>query len=220
MSPFLLFAGKTQLVREAVTRLVYACMLQTGFFIQSAGSEPGGNVIAVETTEGPMIGINATLALQMVNFLLLLYLLYRFCYKPILGFLDARSQEVKDTLDGADQTKQEAEGLFERYKEKMDGSEEESADIIRNAVNEGDQQKREIIAAAKEEARTMVEDAKQDILREQRKAIKELREETINLSLMAASRIIQHKLTEEDDRKLVTRFIDDLEELDAGKIDS
>ncbi len=177
-------------------------------------------MIAVETTEGPMIGINATLALQMVNFLLLLYLLYRFCYKPILGFLDARSQEVKDTLDGADQTKQEAEGLFERYKEKMDGSEEESADIIRNAVNEGDQQKREIIAAAKEEARTMVEDAKQDILREQRKAIKELREETINLSLMAASRIIQHKLTEEDDRKLVTRFIDDLEELDAGKIDS
>ncbi len=220
MSPFVLFAGKAQLVREAVTRLLYACMLQTGLFIQSAGSEPGGNVIAVEMTEGPMIGINATLALQMINFLLLLYLLYRFCYKPILGFLDARSQEVKDTLDGAEQTKQEAQGLLERYQGKMDGSEEESADIIRNAINEGDQQKREIITTAKKEARTMVEDAKQDILREQRKAVKELREETINLSLMAASRIIQHKLTEEDDRKLVTRFIDDLEELDAGKIDS
>ena len=188
------------------------------FFAQASGT--GDNLLAAETTEGPMIGINATLFIQVINFLLLLYLLYRFCYKPFLAFLDTRSKDVEETLVGAEQTRQEANELFQQYKEKMEGSNEEASDIVRNAVNEGDQQKKEIIAAAKAEARTMVEEAKQDILREQRKAIRDLREETINLSLMAASRILDQKLTNEDDKKLVAKFIDELEGLDARKIDS
>ncbi|MDP7422799.1 MAG: F0F1 ATP synthase subunit B [bacterium] len=188
------------------------------FFAQASGT--GDNLVAAEATEGPMIGINATLFIQVINFLLLLYLLYRFCYKPFLAFLDTRSKDVEETLVGAEQTRQEANELFQQYKEKMEGSNEEASDIVRNAVNEGDQQKKEIIAAAKAEARTMVEEAKQDILREQRKAIRDLREETINLSLMAASRILDQKLTKEDDKKLVAKFIDELEGLDARKIDS
>jgi F-type H+-transporting ATPase subunit b len=131
---------------------------------------------------------------QAVAFGLLVFLLYRFAYKPVLGMLDQRADRIKESIAQAEQIKQELANTQRRNEEAMQTARLEAQELIRNAQTTSQR----TIAAAQEEAQRqrekMLEDARAQIGSETERAKLELRHEVGRLAVLAATRVIGSEL--------------------------
>ncbi len=112
-----------------------------------------------------------TVLAQIVNFLVLVWLLKRFLYKPILSAIDAREKHVVDQLAEAASNKAEAERQLKDLRRKNEVFEQQRDDLLRQAASEARVERRKLIAEAREEA---------DLLRVKRQEM--LRNEQLNLN--------------------------------------
>jgi F-type H+-transporting ATPase subunit b len=146
-----------------------------------------------------------------VTFLLLVTLLARFAWRPLLQALDRRQAQIKQSLDDAQQAKLELERL-----------QQESAQIIRQARAEAEQLvstsrayaeklKDEIKAKARADADLIVQNAERQIQTETRRALEQIRVEAADLSVMIASKLIQRNLTKEDNARLIEQALQQVE---------
>ena len=142
-----------------------------------------------------------------INFLVLLAILYKFLYKPILNVLDSRKKEIADNLSRAEASKKEAEELLENYRKQIENASREAAEIIANANKAAEEAKNEIIIQAREEAAALTEKARQTIEREKEKALAEVRDEIATLAVLAAGKVLEKSISVEDHDKMVRDFI-------------
>lgn len=152
--------------------------------------------------------------LQMANFLLLFAVLRVFAWKKILSFLDKR----KELIAGQFQHIREGQDVIVRlkgeYEEKISGVDKEAQKIIQGAVEEGRKITEEIRKDAYLQSQMVIETARQEIKYELNKAKEELKDKIVDISISAAETVIQEKLTEKDDRKIVREFIDKIESME------
>lgn len=148
---------------------------------------------------------NATILMQMINFLLLLVLLRLVAYKPLLKVLEERQKYVANTIAQAENQRAEAEKIKAEYEAEMRRAREQAQAIIERATKAGEEQAQEIIAQAKAEAERVKESALADIQREREKAIAELRDQVASLALLVAGKVIREGL----DAKAHERLIQD-----------
>jgi len=151
---------------------------------------------------------------QIVNFLLLLFLLRIFFWKRILKILDARKSRIASELARIEETKQEVERLRLEYQKHLDSIDEESRARIEEALKKGRMLVDEMRKEAHDQAQKMVEAAKQDIRYKIAKAKEEVKEQLIDLTIKATQNLISEKLTPDDDKKIVEDF---LREVDKTK---
>jgi F-type H+-transporting ATPase subunit b len=151
---------------------------------------------------------------QIVNFLLLLFLLRIFFWKRILKILDERKERIASELTRIEETKQEVERLRLEYQKHLDLIDEESRVRIEEALEKGRMLVDEMRKEAHDEAQKMVEAAKQDIRYKIAKAKEEVKEQLIDLTIKATQNLISEKLTADDDKKIVEDF---LREVDKTK---
>jgi F-type H+-transporting ATPase subunit b len=141
------------------------------------------------------LGLDPLLLLwQALAFGLLVFLLYRFAYKPVLNMLDQRTERIRESIAQAEQIKQELASAQRRGEEEMQRARRESQEMIQNARAASDR----TIAAAQEEAQRqrekMLEEARAQIVNETDRAKSELRREVGRLTVLAATRIIGQEL--------------------------
>lgn len=148
-----------------------------------------------------------TLLLQLLNFGILVFILTKLLYKPIFNVLQKRQDYIKESLLTADRDKEEARKLLEEYKAQIAQAKKESYKLIQDAQKQAEELKRQIEASAQERAKTIVDNAQKEIEREKERALAELRQEIIDLSLDAASIIIKKELDSKTHRNLVDDFI-------------
>lgn len=115
---------------------------------------------------------------QAVNFLLLLYLLKRFLYGPILQAMDKREQAIRDRLDAAEKTRMEAETSAAEYQKKRNELEEKSALLMAEAETDAEQRGKQLIALAKAEAEGVRSSWSESVQREQVLFLAELKKRT------------------------------------------
>ncbi len=155
---------------------------------------------------------NFTMVLQWVNFAILLFLLTKFLYKPLIKLLDDRRDKVKSTIDSAARTKQEADELFRERRTQLDRVDLEAKEIKLQAAKEGLKEREKIVARADEDASRIVDRARDDISLQEKKARKRLREETVDLSISVAEKLLEKEIDRSDQRRFVGRAIEEMEE--------
>lgn len=159
-----------------------------------------------------MLEINPGLIVwTIITFILLLIVLKRAAWKPLLGALTAREEKIRSALEHADDAHAEAKKLLEENKRQLAQAEEHSQRIIREGREMGERLKAEIVERAHASSRQMVEQAKDEIRREKETALNELRTEVADLAIVAAGRILDANLDTPKQRQLVDTVIKDLQ---------
>ncbi len=143
-----------------------------------------------------------------LTFIVLLIVLRKVAWKPILAALDQRESTIRDSLDEAQRARQEAEQLLERNQQILAEANRESARILEQSREEAQRLHTSISERGREEAQRLVEEARRDIDRERRLAVQELKTTAADLALGAAGQLLGSAVTSEDHRRLVTEFLD------------
>ena len=153
------------------------------------------------------------LIVQAGGFLLLLVVFKLFLFKPIMSVLDARRGEIEGGYKDAEAHRQEAEELRAQYEQRLASVEEEIRGKITEAIKDGQRMREEILADSRAKADGILTKAQEEIHREQEKAMVQLKTTVADLAISAAGKLIEEKLDPAKHRQLVTRFIDNLDEV-------
>ena len=165
-----------------------------------------------------MVEINWTILWQVINFLILLGLLIKYLYNPIIDILDQREQEIKDDLDQASERKQEAEKLKQEYQQKLKEARDQAQEIIEEAERRGKKKANQIVEKAEEEAEIIKQNKLKEVERAKREAADELKDEVTSISLQAAGKIIQKNLDKNKHKEIINQYIENLDAEKLGEI--
>jgi len=156
------------------------------------------------------IGINLPLLVAFViNFVILFGLLSIVLYKPVLKMLDERQAKIKESLEQAEQIKEEVARSDEQIKANLKTAHKEGQALIAQAAQIGERLTEEAKEKARQEAGSLIAKAHAEIGRERDKAIDELRKEFVDIAILAAEKMINETLDREKHRKLIDEVLDD-----------
>jgi F-type H+-transporting ATPase subunit b len=158
-----------------------------------------------------MFDINLGLSIwTIVVFVLLLLILRRFAWGPILRAVQDREDHVRSTLESAASEREESTKLLEQYRKQILEARREAQDLIAKAKEMGVTVRKEIEEKARQEANVIMEKARVSIEKEKEAALDELRQGTVDIALAAAGKLIAEELNQDKDRKLAVGFVNDL----------
>ena len=157
-----------------------------------------------------------SLAIYLVNFLLVLLLLYLFAYKPILRLMDQRADRIRESLEAADTARQEAASSQEAIQEQVTEARREGQRIMDQAREASERFRTEEMDKARQEAEAFVERAKEDIARERDTALQEVRASFGDLAITAAERVIRSSLDRQAHEELINQVLEEGESLRRG----
>ncbi len=147
---------------------------------------------------------------QILGFLLMVWILRRYAWGPLLGVLEARRERIAGEFKEADRLKGEAHELKARFEQELRGIEAQARQRLQEAVVEGQKVAAEIKLQAQAEAQRRLERAQDEIAREAEKAKELLKQRIIGLSLKSAEKILRQKLDDATHRRLAAEFIDEV----------
>ncbi|MFN3822061.1 MAG: F0F1 ATP synthase subunit B [bacterium] len=145
-----------------------------------------------------------------ITFLILLAVLKRFAWKPILEALENRERSIKESIEEAQRARQEAQRLFEDYQQMMRVAHQDAQRIIVKAREEAERLREEILNEARGEAQAFQERARRQIEQETRAALMAIRAEVAEWVILAAERVIRRKLTPEDHNRISVEIAEEL----------
>ena len=166
----------------------------------------GGKKIVV-TGKGEPIGINATAAFVVLNFLILVVVLHGLLWDPLMKVLDERARRVQEDLNSARLERQRAEELRQRYENALAQAHTEAEDIKFRKLKEAAAEGEKIIAKAREDARRLLDDTKKQVEAEFVEARRRLQREAAQLAVSIARKILEREVDEKKHHDLVARFI-------------
>jgi F-type H+-transporting ATPase subunit b len=138
-----------------------------------------------------------------ITFLLLLAGLAKFAWRPLLDALDKRQQAIRQSLDDAQTARQELERLQQESAQIVRQARVEADGIITQSRADAERVREEMRQKARSEANAIVKNAERQIQLETSRALQQIRQEAVDLSVMIASKIIQRNLTKEDNERLI-----------------
>jgi F-type H+-transporting ATPase subunit b len=160
------------------------------------------------------LGININwLIAQIVNFGLLLFLLSRLLYKPILTALDSRKQRIQESLEYAEKIKLQAAEQQKEFERKLEETRREIQAASATAAQAGEKERERIVAEAREQARREIEKGREQVEYERKQMLADLRNEVVQLSLLAAQKVVSQSLDDKAHRQLVSDFLSETEKL-------
>jgi len=137
------------------------------------------------------LGIEPKLLLaQIVNFFILLFLLWKFLYKPILKVFDERSKKIKESLDQAEKVKQEAKKTEKIRQEILQNAKKEAENTLNKAEKIAEKNKKEIINQASLEAKKLLEKTQQEIDKQKKNILESVRKDISSLTLISLEKIL------------------------------
>ena len=157
------------------------------------------------------------LAFQVVNFLLLLYLLNRFLFKRVLNLLDERQARISKGLEEADAAVRDRELARAEREAAVEEARKEAQAMIARATKIAEDSRVEIVAAARSEAEKAVAKARDEIAAEKEKAVAELRSQVADLALQAAAQLVRGEMNSATQRRLVEGFLAELAPGEKGR---
>lgn len=174
---------------------------------QPGSTEAQGNGNALPSFLSPDITL---MILTYVTFFLLLAILYKYAWKPILTALDAREEKIRKSLEEAQKTHEELAKIDETREKLLLEAEKNAKDLIAHSKKAASDAAKIIQDKAREESQILLENANREIKQEQEKAQAMIREESARIATDLAGKIIEKNLDKATNRKLINQFIKDL----------
>ncbi len=148
---------------------------------------------------------------QALGFLILLFVLRKIFWKPILTSLESRRSRIEEAFKQIESSKKEIEGLKTSYQLRLEKIEEDARSKLQAAIDEGRKIAREIQEKAREDAKEVLTHSKENLSLEIAKARIELRKEIAELTLLASEKLLKEKMTDQKHREKILGMIEELE---------
>ena len=144
-------------------------------------------------------------------FLLVVIVLGKFAWGPVLALLQQREAFIHKSLADAKHDRDEAETRLKEYTAKIQASRNEAAEIVEEARRDGERLREDLRTKARSEAERMIQSAERQIQVETGRALEQIRREAVDLSVLIASKIIQKNLTKDDNERLIDEALKQVE---------
>lgn len=148
---------------------------------------------------------------QILSFLIMLWILKRYAWKPILKFMDDRQSNIKSQFDEIEDQKKQLSSQIKEYNEKLSALDAKAHSKIREAVETGQQMAQKIQQDALSQARSVIAKAELDAQKELHRAKVHLKNELVNLVLATTEKIFKADLNQEKQKKLIVDFVKQME---------
>jgi len=149
---------------------------------------------------------------QTINFFILLFILKKFLFVPLGEVVEERRRQLGRIRIAAEEEHRTALSLKETYEEHLSNIEEEIYEIKQNAIRDANREKDEIIEEARKKANEIIEQGEMEIFMERQTAWARIREEVVQLTLMAAEKVVEESLDTEMHHRLIQNTIERLEQ--------
>lgn len=163
----------------------------------------GGSVLNIDP---------AVVLLQVVGFVILFLLLRRYLFRPLLGVMKERADDIARKLEEGERVRGQLARMDEERERVLGGAREQGREQVRQLVLEGEEARERILNEARGEAQEIRQRARETVELEREEAMIELRREVVDLALLAASRAVLGRLDEEKHRQVIDEFIAGLEQ--------
>ncbi len=158
------------------------------------------------------LGINLPgLIAQLVNFLLLFFILSKFLFPRVIGMLDARAERIRESIERAEQIQRDAERMEQQFQERLAEGRREAQQIISNATGIAQRIQAEALEKATRDQEALLVRAREQIARETEQARIQLRAETANLVSLVAGKVIAQSLNGQQHLDLIDRVLNETE---------
>jgi len=147
---------------------------------------------------------------QIVNFGLLLFLLYRFVYGPMIKFLDARSRKIAEGILNAEEMEKIKQEIKERGKEIEQKAQEKANELLKKSKELAEKEHNQVILEAQDKVKKVIAEAKANIVNEKELAIFEAKAELGVLVLMATKKVLGEKIDAGIDKNIIEESINKL----------
>jgi F-type H+-transporting ATPase subunit b len=172
--------------------------------VQEHGAEAGG-------LPGPFRLEPGLIVWTWIVFLALFFLLRRFAWPAILKATEERERRIQHQLAESERLNAEAQKTLEEHRQLLAGARQEAHQLVASAKAAAEKEREQLLARARQEQQQVLERAKKEIGAERDRAVAELRREAVDLSLAAAAKLLGARLDSDADRKLVERYLANLE---------
>lgn len=160
---------------------------------------------------GGILSFNSGFAIWVaITLIIFLAVMAKYAVPLIMGALSEREERIKDSLESAEKALAKAEQISKENDKALREAEVKAQKIRKEALEDAEVLRNEKIEKAKKDAAKILEDARNTIEQEKKRALTELRDEVAELAVLSASRIIHSELDEKKNKKLVDSFINDL----------
>jgi len=168
-------------------------------------------VLASAEGGGSLLDVNPGLIVwTFITFILLLVILKKVAWKPILTALENREKGIEESLNRAEKAKEEAQKILDENKASLSKAEEESKKIIDQSRTYADELKEQMLKQSKEQAQKLIDDAAAEIERKKQSAFEELRNQIAEISVNAAEKIMKETIDSEKNKQLVTKYLNEI----------
>lgn len=171
--------------------------------------------MASEAAEGAPVDLLApstgVMAWTLIIFLLLLFVLSKFAFKPLFAAVEAREQALSDAIEGAKRDRAETEAALAQQRAQLEAARTEAQQIIADSRATAEKMRSDLLAQTKQQQEEMIEQARRAIDGEKAAAIADLRKEAVDLAIAGASRVIEQNLDSAGNRKIVESFLASLD---------
>lgn len=164
-------------------------------------------------TEGTfdLLNVNPGLVFwTVVTFTLVLGVLWKYAWKPIIAALDSRNDKVEGDLKKSEELRKSAEDLLKSYSDKIDSAKHEVNEILETARKDAETMRSKILQSAQDEAVNVKNRAKNEIEQAKVKAVREIQELSVDISLKLLTSILSKDVNDEEHRKIVHRELEKL----------
>jgi len=157
------------------------------------------------------LGIDVKLFLgQIINFLILLLILWRFAYKPVVKMLNDRREKIAQSIANAKKIEEDLVATEQKTRGMLDQAQEEGQKILENSTLAASEQKKEIVTLAKNQAEKEITRAKSAINQEKELASKALEKEMTALVRLATEKILRQETSTVLQKQAIDEAIEDL----------
>ena len=171
------------------------------------------NILGVILQEGgsetsPFFSLNTGVMIwTLIIFAVLLLVLGKWAWRPILGTLEARERRIQSILDAAAQDRLAAEQALAEHRRQLAQARQQAQQLMAEGKDAAERVRQEMLDTARRQQDELLARARDDIRREQDAAIQQLRREAVDLSLAAASKLVERRLDSAEDRRLVQDYL-------------
>jgi F-type H+-transporting ATPase subunit b len=164
-----------------------------------------------EVSLSPFAGNVGNAVWTLVIFVLVVILLGKFAWGPVLGLLKQREEFIHKSLSDAKHDRDEAEARLKEYAVKLQSAQREAIGIIEDARRDAERLREELRERAKAEADTMIKNAERQVQLETSRALQQIRKEAVDLSVTIASKLLQRNISKDDNQKLIDEALSQME---------
>jgi F-type H+-transporting ATPase subunit b len=169
----------------------------------SSGGDSGGSFLV-----SPNLGL---MIWTLLVFLIVMYVLSKVAFPQIQAALDKRANAIRESIDSAEKTREEADKILEEYRARLREAREQADDIVARARKAAESTTTQASQEGREKREELLAAARRDIEAETRRSLERIRKEVADLTVLTTEKVTRKSLTGDDQKRLIDEALSEVD---------